>query len=112
MLLTGCKGILHDFRELDEPMIAEGVLDTEVKYTHGGDVYFVMSGSVRKATAYYHPDESTTIIPADMWDDEDYFFICRDRTLHLYKNGEEPVILGSYPRDIALDKNKRYNADF
>ena len=48
--LTGCKCIIHDFRELDEPMIAEGVLDTEVKYMHGGDVNFVMPGDVRKAT--------------------------------------------------------------
>ena len=83
LLLTGCKGIIHNYRKLDKPMLAEGVLDTEVQYTHGGDVYFVMPGGVRKALAYYHPDETMTIVPADMWDDGEHFFTCKDRTLHL-----------------------------
>ncbi len=34
--------------------MAEGVQDTEVRYTHGGDVYFVMPGGTRKVFAYYH----------------------------------------------------------
>jgi flagellar motor protein MotB len=33
LLLTGCKGILHNFRKLNKPMIAEGVHTTEAQYT-------------------------------------------------------------------------------
>ena len=115
LLLTGCKGILHNFRKLNKPMIAEGVHTTEAQYTHGGDVYFVMPGGVRTAVAYYHPDETMTIVPAGMWDDGEHFFTCKDRTLHLYKkdiDDDSPVALGSYPRDIALEEGKHYNADF
>ena len=95
-------------------MIAEGVQDTEVQYTHGGDVYFVMPGGVRKAVDYYHPDETMTIIPAEMWDDGNHDFTCKDRTLHLYKkdDNDHSVALGSYPRDIALNSGKLYNTDF
>ena len=88
-------------------MVAEGVLDTEAQYTHGGDVYFVMPGGTRKATAYYHEKESMTIVPAD------HYFMCKDRTLHLFKkDGEDDVTLGTYPRDVVIEQDKVYNSDF
>ena len=96
-------------------MIAEGVQDTEVTYTHGGDVYFVMPGVTRKAFAYYHQLETMTIVPAEMWDDTEHYFTCKNRTLHLFKEGDDadnPVSLGSYPRDVAVESDKLYNSDF
>ena len=113
VFLTGCRGIIHNYRKLDEPMVTEGVLDTEAQYTHGGDVYFVMPGGTRKATAYYHPQETMTIVPAEMWDDTMYYFTCKDRTLHLFKKGDEDdVALGSYPRDVVVESGKQYNSKF
>ena len=96
VLLTGCLGIIHNYRKLAVPMVAEGVLDTEAQYTHGGDDYFVMPGGTRKAT-----------VPADMWDDTDHYFMCKDRTLHLFKkDGEDDVTLGTYPRDVAIEQSQ------
>jgi hypothetical protein len=56
-----------------------------------------------------------TIVPAGMWDNTEHYFTCKDRTLHLFKKGEDadnPVPLGSYPRDIAVESDKLYNSDF
>ena len=54
-----------------------------------------------------------TIVPADMWDDTDYYFTCKDRTLHLFKkHEEEDVTLGTYPRDVVIEQDKVYNSDF
>ena len=54
-----------------------------------------------------------TIVPADMWDDTDHYFMCKDRTLHLFKkDGEDDVTLGTYPRDVVIEQDKVYNSDF
>ncbi len=113
VFLTGCRGIIHNYRKLDEPMVTEGVLDTEAQYTHGGDVYIVMPGGTRKATAYFYSQETMPIVPPEMWDATEYHFTCKDRTLHPFKKGDEgDVILGSYSRDVVIEPGKHYNAKF
>ena len=69
VLVTPCRGIMFEVKELKKPHVIRAMRETQNTYTHAGFVYFNMGCHTRKVMAYYYPNESTTIIPGGIWDD-------------------------------------------
>ena len=109
VLVTGCTDILHDFEELAEPAVVYGMKNMKVTYTHAGYVIFTLGTTTRRVRAYWDPNETTTVIPGNIWNEDDYYFMGRNRAIHWYKGDQ---LLGSFPRDLVMGGFSKHPAVF
>ena len=67
-------------------------------------------GSVTKRLlGYYSPYETTTIVLGAAFDDGDWWAAQKDRTLHLFKEGQ---LRAQFPRDLKIDAGADHLRDF
>ena len=108
--------LFSSLEKLPGPEEVEGLDGNMCTATHKGTVTMYLGTHERVfKNAYLCPSSVHTIVPGKRFDNADYCFMGKDRSMNVLKRtppSEPDEILVTYPRDIELDQDNHYSSDF
>ena len=105
------RGIFSSLTPLVTPIRVDGANGAVTVYTHEGPVTLVMGSDHRTFRGLYSESEDTTTVPGQMYDDNDYWYAARNRTLHIMR-GDSTQPLASFPRDLKINPRENHSQTF
>jgi hypothetical protein len=85
-LLSFAQKLFTDLVKLDRPEEVEGLDGYHCVATHVGTVTMILGTHQRVfKDAYYCPTSVHTIVPGTQFDNEEYYFMGKDRSIHIVK---------------------------
>jgi len=113
-LMSDTRGLFSNLVETKTQELIEGTDGYFCEATHRGTVTMMIGTQQREFhDAYYCPSSIHTIVPGVKFDNAEYAFMGKDRTMHILHRGTDAdEILVSYPRDLTIDVCTQYSEAF
>ena len=114
MLLSFAQKLFANLVKLDSPEEVEGLDGYHCVATHVGTVTMIIGTQQRVfKDAYYCPSSVHTIVPGIQFDNSEYYFMGKDRAMHIYKQTNlSDELLASFPHDLTINTYTQYDAGF